>query len=91
MLCVAIKSNDLLGLVLYQIHQAKIGGKRIRWCDGETWKDISIPFLYIRKPGLAAQRRAIASYPFFNQTPTNLPARCQSEGVYSFGITWPIR
>jgi hypothetical protein len=74
-LSIAIKPNDLFGLVFYQVHKTKIGGERIRWRDGETRKDISVPSLYVRKPSFTAQRRAIASYPFFDQILTNLLVR----------------
>ena len=58
-LSITVKSNNLFSFVFYQVHKAKIGGKRIRRCDDETRKDISVPSLYIRKPSLVAQWRAI--------------------------------
>jgi hypothetical protein len=74
MLSISVKPNDFFGLVLYQIHKAKIGSKSIRWCDGEMRKDISVPSHYIKKPSLASQWRAITRYPFFHQIMANLLA-----------------
>jgi hypothetical protein len=86
----AVKCNDFFSLVLSQVHKTKVGGKSIWWSYIKTWKDVSVPSLYIRKPSLTTQWRAIAGYPFFHQISANLSVRCQSKGIYSFDILWPI-